>query len=383
MKVVLLLTAIILVSLIPGCGSSDTSLAIRPQIPVYVTKAENVPLYKEFVGQVYGYKDIAIRARREGCLEEIHFLEGSRIPKGKLLYTLESQPFEADEAAKMSGLAEAKTRLAKAESDLNRYRPLAAQNAVSQSDLDAAEANYDASVASVKAAEANLRASRIQLSYTKIYSPIPGIIGKTQAKVGDFVGKNPNPVILNVVSRIDTIIVQFFLSENQYLAIARYLVGMKDIDDEGREKAKIQLILSDGSLYEHEGKVDFVDRGIDPTMGTILVQASFPNPQEIIRSGQYAKVKIEVLSGENSILVPQRCIMELQGQYQVYVVSDSGMVELRQVKVGPKSDNFWLIAEGLSADEQVVYEGLQKVRPGMLIESVIKKIEPVTMQTGK
>ena len=383
MKVVLLLTAIILVSLIPGCGSSDTSLAIRPQIPVYVTKAENVPLYKEFVGQVYGYKDIAIRARLEGFLEEIHFLEGSRIPKGKLLYTLESQPFEADEAAKMSGLAEAKTRLAKAESDLNRYRPLAAQNAVSQSDLDAAEANYDASVASVKAAEANLRASRIQLSYTKIYSPIPGIIGKTQAKVGDFVGKNPNPVILNVVSRIDTILVQFFLSENQYLAIARYLVGMKDIDDEGREKAKIQLILSDGSLYEHEGKVDFVDRGIDPTMGTILVQASFPNPQEIIRSGQYAKVKIEVLSGENSILVPQRCIMELQGQYQVYVVSDSGMVELRQVKVGPKSDNFWLIAEGLSADEQVVYEGLQKVRPGMLIESVIKKIEPVTMQTGK
>ena len=241
MKVVFFLTAIILVSLISGCGSDDTSLAIRPKIPVYVTKAENVPLYKEFVGQVYGYKDIAIRARLEGFLEEIHFLEGSRIPKGKLLYTLESQPFEADEAAKMSGLAEANTRLAKAESDLNRYRPLAAQNAVSQSDLDAAEANYDASVASVKAAEANLRASRIQLSYTKIYSPIPGLIGKTQAKAGDFVGKNPNPVILNVVSRIDTILVQFFLTENQYLSMARYFASRKDIDDEDSEKAKIQL----------------------------------------------------------------------------------------------------------------------------------------------
>ena len=383
MKVVLLLIAIILVSLISGCGSNDASLAIRPKIPVYVTKAENVPLYKEFVGQVYGYKDIAIRARLEGFLEEMHFLEGSRIPKGKLLYTLESQPFEADEAAKMSGLAEAKTRLAKAESDLNRYRPLAAQNAVSQSDLDAAEANYDASVSSVKAAEANLRASRIQLSYTKIYSPIPGIIGKTQAKVGDFVGKNPNPVILNVVSRLDTILVQFFLTENQYLAMARHFATMKDIDHEGREKAKIQLILSDGSLYKYAGKVDFVDRGIDPTMGAILVQASFPNPDEIIRPGQYAKVKIEVLSGENSILVPQRCIMELQGQYQVYVVNDSGMVELRQVKVGPKADNFWLIAEGLSENEQVVYEGLQKIRPGMLIESVVEEIEPVTKQTGK
>jgi membrane fusion protein, multidrug efflux system len=381
MKIFHYSSIIILSILLYTCGSDDVSDVAKLQVPVYVTKAQNVPMYIDFVGQVYGYKDIAIRARVEGFLEGIHFQEGSRIEEGKLLYTLESQQFRADEAAKLSRLAEAKTMLAKAESDLNRYRPLAEQNAVSQSDLDAAVASYDASVSSVKAAQANLRASRIQLSYTKIYSPISGTIGKTQAKVGDFVGKNPNPVILNVVSRIDTILVDFFLSENQYLNVARYFSSQEYLERDLDDKAKLRLILSDGSLYKYPGKIDFIDRGIDPMMGAILVQASFPNPDELIKSGQYAKVQIELMSGENSILVPQRCLIELQGQYQVYVVDDSGKVESRQVQVGPKSNNFWLISEGLAENEQVIYEGLQKVRSGIIVEPIAEKVELITTQT--
>jgi membrane fusion protein, multidrug efflux system len=381
MKIFHYSSIIILSILLYTCGSDDVSDVAKLQVPVYVTKAQNVPMYIDFVGQVYGYKDIAIRARVEGFLEGIHFQEGSRIEEGKLLYTIESQQFRADEAAKLSRLAEAKTMLAKAESDLNRYRPLAEQNAVSQSDLDAAVASYDASVSSVKAAQANLRASRIQLSYTKIYSPISGTIGKTQAKVGDFVGKNPNPVILNVVSRIDTILVDFFLSENQYLNVARYFSSQEYLERDLDDKAKLRLILSDGSLYKYPGKIDFIDRGIDPMMGAILVQASFPNPDELIKSGQYAKVQIELMSGENSILVPQRCLIELQGQYQVYVVDDSGKVESRQVQVGPKSNNFWLISEGLAENEQVIYEGLQKVRSGIIVEPIAEKVELITTQT--
>jgi membrane fusion protein (multidrug efflux system) len=230
-----------------SCGSDGESTGSLPDIPVYEIKAQEIDIYQEFVGQLYGYKDIAIRARVEGFLEGIHFQEGSRLITGKKLYTIESQPFEADVAAKMSRLAETRTMLAKAESDLNRIKPLAEQNAVSQSDLDAAVAQYDASVASVEAAQANLRASRIQLSYTQIYSPIDGIIGKTQAKVGDFVGRSPNPVILNVVSRIDTVLVQFFITERQYLTVARFIQTEGPMLDDDREN-QFRLILVDGSI---------------------------------------------------------------------------------------------------------------------------------------
>ena len=206
---------------------------------VFETKAERVPIRLEFVGQVSGFKDIAIRARVEGYLEGIHFEEGSRVEKGSLLYTLESQPFEAAVAAQMSGVAEAKTALVKAESDLNRIRPLAEAKAVSESDLDSAVAMYEASIAGVDAAEANLRAANIQLSYTKIHAPISGLIGMTRAKVGDFVGREPNPVILNVVSQIDTVLVQFFITENQYLFSARRSGSGQDPVDEDSGRTPI------------------------------------------------------------------------------------------------------------------------------------------------
>jgi len=345
-----------------------------PDITVVVTEAREIPIYQEFVGQIYGFVDIAIRARVEGFLEEIHFKEGSRIAKDTLLYTLESQQFDAAVAAKMSRVAEAKTMLAKAESDLNRIRPLAEEKAVSQSDLDAAVAQYEASIESVKASEANLRAAKIQLSYTKIYSPISGIIGKTKAKVGDFVGRSPNPVILNTVSRIDTILVQFFITETQYLLLARRYLSRNDSADQDRKEAHLELILADGSLYEHKGKADFIDRQVDPTTGAMLVQASFPNPDELLRPGQFARVKAKVTVVKDGILIPQRCVTELQGLYSVYVVDNSDKVEQREVKAGSKVKQFWLILEGLKPGEKVVYEGLQKVKAGAIVNPIIKEI---------
>jgi membrane fusion protein (multidrug efflux system) len=317
----------------------------------------------------------------EGFLEGIHFKEGSRVEKGALLYTLESQPFEADVAAKMSRVAEAKTMRAKAESDLNRIRPLAEQKAVSESDLDSAVAQYDASIESVKAAEANLRASKIQLGYTKIYSPISGIIGKTNAKVGDFVGRSPNPVILNTVSRVDTILVEFFITETQYLQLARQYSAKVESAVQSARRKSLELILADGSLYGHKGKPEFIDRNVDPTTGAMLVQASFPNPRELLRPGQFAKVKALVTIVKEGILIPQRCVMELQGLYSVYVVGDGDKVQARKVKVGPKIKQFWLITEGLRPGERIVYEGLQGVRDGVVVKPTIKEIESTDQES--
>jgi len=383
MKTIKLILPCILLLLFFSCSQKEEQQAQAPppQVTVVVTQAKDVPIFQEFVGQIYGFKDIAIRARVEGFLEGIHFEEGSRVEKGALLYTLESQPFEADVAAKMSRVAEANTRRAKAKSDLDRIEPLAKENAVSQSDLDSAVAQHDASIESVKAAKANLRASNIQLGYTKIYSPIFGIIGKTKAKVGDFVGLSPNPVILNTVSRIDTVLVEFFITETQYLQVARHLLSKVEPAVQNARKENLELILADGSLYDHKGKVDFVDRDVDPTTGDILVQSSFPNPQELLRPGQFAKVKALVKVVKDGILIPQRCVVELQGLYSVYVVGDGDKIQTRSVKVGPKIKQFWLITEGLKPGEHVVYEGLQRVKDGAVVNPTIKKIESTDQES--
>ena len=353
-----------------------------PEIPVVVTKGQDVPLYQEFVGQVFGAKDIVIRARVEGFLNEIHFREGSRIKSGDLLYTLESQPFEADVAAQMSRVAEARTMLAKTTSDLKRIRPLAKQKAVSQSDLDAAVANYKASVASVEAAEANLRASKIQLGYTKIYSPLEGLIGKTKAQVGDFVGRSPNPVILNTVSEIGTIRVQFFITESQYLEASRRLLELEKgaADTQASTEANLELILADGSIYEHKGRFDFIDRGIDPTTGAILLQASFPNPDGLLRPGLFGKIRARTEVVKDGILIPQRCVTELQGQYKVYIVNESNTVEERDVSMGPKVKSSWLVLEGLEAGEKVVYEGLQRIGDGITVMPIEKDMANTTRE---
>ncbi|MGB3211337.1 MAG: efflux RND transporter periplasmic adaptor subunit [Desulforhopalus sp.] len=345
-----------------------------PEVSVVETTSENVPLYYEFVGQTSGLKDIAIRARVEGFLEGVHFQEGSEVKKGDLLYTLESQPFEEKVAARMSGVAEVETMLAKTKGDLARIEPLAKINAVSKSDLDEAVAAYEATRSSLDAANATLRASQIQLSYTKILSPITGIIGRTMAKAGDFVGKNPNPVILNTVSQVDTILVTFFLTETQYLQIARITPEQwKQRED---KEASFELILIDGSLYKYKGRADFVDRGIDTTTGAILVQASFPNPEKLLRPGQFAKVRVQGRVVKDGILIPQRCVMETQGLFNVFVVNASNKVEIREIKVGEKIGSLWLITEGLMSGEKVVYEGLQKVKDGAIVNPTVVEIKP-------
>jgi membrane fusion protein (multidrug efflux system) len=374
---ILCITGCLLLAIVSCKKEEPQKVAPPPKVTVIVTAAQEVPLYQEFVGQIFGLNDIAISARVEGFLEGIHFQEGSEVEKGQLLYTLESQTSKEKVAAQMSRVAEAKTISANAKGDLRRIKPLAEVKAVSQSDLDTAVAMYEASVASVEAARANLRALQIQLGYSKIYSPIFGIIGKTQAKVGDFVGRNPNPVILNTVSQVDTVLVNFFITESQYLEFARLRAQAEPSKQEAKQ---FELILADESVYELKGKADFLGREVDPTTGALLVQASFPNPKKLLRPGQFAKVRIEVEVVKDGILIPQRCVSELQGLFSVFVVSSNNTVERRDVKVGPKVKEFWLIVEGLKPGEQVVYEGLQMVRDGTVVEPAVKEIEPVNQE---
>ena len=349
-----------------SCKEKQIKTQPLQKINVYEVNSKTVPIYEVFVGQVFGQKDIPIRARVEGFLEGINFKEGSNVKKGDLLYTIDPDPFREAVVAKQSMVAQANTIVTQKESDLKRVKPLAEIDALSKRELDMAQAQRDASISSLEAANADLKIALINLSYTKIASPIDGIIGRTLAREGEFVGKNPNPVILNTVSDINTIRVQFFLSENEYLKIAK-----NSSQQEREKKSDIQLILSDGSLFEERGEIDFIDRNIDTSTGTILVQATFQNPDKIIRPGQFARVKIKVKDVKGALIVPQKCLMELQGQYSVLVVNEQNKVETIQVEVGEKIPGFVIVKSGLKNGDRIVLEGLQKARPGNEIIPVV------------
>lgn len=365
-----------LASILTACKDKAASQLPPPNVEVVEVIQQDVDIMEEFVGQTYGLFDISIQARVDGFLEGMFFEEGRRVRDGQLLYTIESEPYEAKVATAKGYLAEANTQLVKAESDLTRIKPLAEKNAVSQSDLDAAVAQRDAALASVDAAEANLESARIELGFTKVYSPIEGVIGKTEVFPGDYVGRGINNVILNEVSRIDTILVNFHLPEEKYLEIARFL-SQRDSTTLRRNQSDygLTMILADGSVYPEKGKIRFINRQVNATTGTILLQAEFPNSDLLLRPGQFAKVKARTASIQGALLIPQRCVQEMQGNYNVFVVSENNEVEFRQVEVAfTYQTGFMVISSGLSPGDKVVYEGLQKVKGGSKINPVVQEI---------
>lgn len=351
--------------LLVSCKEKASTQMPLLSLPVMEVSEEDVPLYTTFVGQTFGFKDINIRARVDGVLEGMYFREGTFVEKGKLLYTIDRQPLLAKEAASLSMLAQAQTMLAKAESDLNRIRPLAANNAVSQRDLDAAVAQYEAAIANVDAGKANLNATRLELGYARISAPISGIIGRSIPKTGDYVGRAPNPVILNTISQVDTIIVRFFLSENEYLHLSQ-----RTLDDNYKKAFKdegIRLYLSNNEEFDQKGRLDFIDRSIDPNTGTILLQASFPNPDGSLRPGQFARIKMLYDYEKSSVKIPKRAVRELQTMYQVYLVNENNQIENRIIEVSNTVNQSFLIKSGLKPGDRIIVEGLEKVRPGMTI----------------
>ncbi|WP_224485379.1 efflux RND transporter periplasmic adaptor subunit [Robertkochia aurantiaca] len=341
--------------------------SILLELPVVTIDAREVAFEREFVGQVYGYQDIPIRARVDGYLEKIHFREGSRVNRGDLLYTIDADPLAEAVTRQESQLAQAETQLAKAKVDLDRIEPLAEINAVSKAELDGAKAAYEAAKAGVNAAKANLNLTQIRYDYSSIEAPITGFIGKSQALEGEYVGQNPNPVILNTISKTDSIKVEFLLTENDYLYMARQRM-IQEQENSPNTDAKVELILSDNSVFEHQGRFRFINREIDPETGSILVQAVFPNPDFLIKPGQFAKVRITGKPEKGVVLIPQRAVRELQGKFSAFVLTDSNTVRERDISLSGTYRDYFVVTDGIEEGTKILLEGIQKVREGQEID---------------
>lgn len=357
--------------LLASCGENGPPPATAPEIEVVEVIQRDTRITQDFVGQTRGSTDIPIRARVEGFLESRNFTEGGPVKKGQLLYTIDQRPFLTKVVEAEGRVAEARTMLVKARADLARIEPLAKMKAVSQQDLDSSVAQRDAARGSVQAAEAQLELANIELGYTEISSPIDAIIGISGAEVGEFVGAPPNPVVLNYVSLTDPIRVRFSINERDYLRLSRAIAkrrqdGVKQSETD--PDRNIQLILADGTIHDHLGTVVAAEASIDSQTGTFTLEADFPNPDSIIIAGQFARVRVVVDIRKNGLLIPQRAISELQGNFRVYVVDANAAVKLKAVEPGPQVGQLTLIESGLKAGERVAIEGLLSLRDGATIK---------------
>jgi membrane fusion protein (multidrug efflux system) len=241
-------------------------------------------------------------------------------------------------------------------------------DAVSKQDLDGAIAQFEAAEGAMQAAIAQVDQAEIQLGYTRIKAPVAGLIGITQAKVGEYVGRSPNPVVLNVVSRTDPIRVRFSINEREYLQFSRRLASeMRNVDTKDATDAELQLILADNTIHPQRGRIVTFNAAIDPTTGTLTLEADFPNPERLVLPGQFARVRGMVEMRSGAIAVPQRAVMETQGLFQVAVVANDNTVELRRVEMGPRTDGLWIVDSGLKVSERIALEGLQRLRTGMSV----------------
>jgi len=357
-----------------ACSKKEAPPPPPPEVQVAEVVQKDVPIYIELVGATLGSEDIEIRARVEGYLAAVNFTEGSFIKKGQLLYKIDPQPFEAALAQAQANMATAQARLDKTNNDVARYKPLAEQKAVSQQELDNALSAQEAARFQVTAYDALVAKAKLDLAYTTITSPVEGLIGTTQKKVGALVGRGEN-TLLNTISQINPILFRCAIAEAEYLRLAR--VGAAK--DKSLEKQfGVELILADGTIFTHKGRLDAIERAVDASTGTLTGQFSFPNPERILRPGQYGKARFVTDLKEGALLVPQLAVQEIQGLYSVMVVKPDATVEQRMVKAGERVGNLWVIDSGLKPGEKVIVEGLQKVKPGLQVIAKTVKLDEKT-----
>lgn len=358
-----LATAAAIVLLCTGC---EEPAAVAPPVPeVYVTEVvqRDVPVYLELVGQTAGFQDTELRARVEGFLTSMSFREGSFVKQGTLLYEIDRKPLEALLAQARADQATAQARLAKADNDVNRYTPLVAKQAVSQQELDDARAEQDAARSQLEAAKATVEKATLDLSYTRVVAPISGLVGTTEVKPGNLVGRGEN-TLLTTISQIDPILFTAGVTEADYMKVARRAA---DRIGAAPRATGIQLTLSDGTVYDHHGKIGVVDRAVDAATGTLGIQIEFPNPELMLRPGQYGRARILLETKQGALLVPQRAVQELQSLHSLAVVSADNKIAFRSIKVGPRVDAMWVVEDGVAAGDRVVVEGLQRISEGMTV----------------
>ncbi|HSO73756.1 MAG TPA: efflux RND transporter periplasmic adaptor subunit [Blastocatellia bacterium] len=360
-----------------GCGKSDPPKPPPPDVEVVRVEQKDVPIWKEWIGTLDGLVNAQIRPQVTGYLLRQTYTDGAFVKKGQLLFEIDARTFQAalDQAkgqvANAEGqLATAQANQVKAQNDVTRYTPLAKEQAIPQQDLDnaiqanqAAQAQVQAARAGVEAAKAKVASAQLDVGFTKVVSLIDGIAAIAQAQIGDLVSQN---TLLTTVSTVDPIKVYFPVSEREYLEY------VKDQPDAAKRAAaepqlQLQLVLADGSVYPQKGIFSFADRQVDVKTGTLRLQGIFPNPGNVLRPGQYARVRAITKTAKGALLVPQRAVTEQQGSYQVAVVTSGNTIEIRPVGVADRVGTQWIIENGLKPGERVVAEGIQKVRPGAIV----------------
>jgi membrane fusion protein (multidrug efflux system) len=359
-----------------------------PVVEVAAAEQKDVPVYDEWIGTLSGQVNADVKAQVTGYLLTRNYKEGSLVRKGQLLFEIDPRPFQAalDQAKgqlaqaqaqviqDQAQLATAEANQLKSQLDVEKYDPLAKVDAVSKQDFDNATQTNIANKAQVKAAEAAIAAARAQieaseaavetasinLGFTRIVSPIDGIAGIAQAQVGDLV--STSSAALTTVSTLDPIRDYFSVSEQEYLAL------QKTLADSDKDSWKLQLILANGSTYSHEGHFYFADRQVNQNTGAIQLAALFPNPGNVLRPGQYGKVRAIVRVQQSALLIPQAAVNEQQGSYRVAVVDNDNRVSMHPVQVGERTGTLWVIQAGLKPGDRVVVEGQQNLKPGMTVQ---------------
>jgi len=384
------LVGAILVNVVAHSGAkASTKAQPMPVVEVATVEKKDVPVYGEWIGTLAGQVNADVKAQVTGYVLKEEYKEGSFVRKGQLLFEIDPRPFQAaldqakgqlDQAQAELIHAEAQLTIAeanqlKSQLDVEKYTPLAKADAISKQDFDnanqtdlankaqvrAAEAAIASAHAQIKTNQAAVETAAINLSFTRVVSPINGIAGIAQAQVGDLVSTSSGP--LTTVSTLDPIRDYFTVSEQQYLALQERL------SDSEKDHWKLQLILADGTAYPREGQFYFADRQVNPNTGAIQLAALFPNPGNVLRPGQYGKVRAMIRERQNATLIPQAAVNEQQGSYLVAVVDKDNRVAMRPVQVGERTGTMWVIQNGLRAGDRVIVEGQQNLKPGMTVQT--------------
>ena len=363
-----------------ACEKKTAVTEVPPPPEVLITQVVkgDVPIVREWVGTLDGSENADIRARVAGYLQKKDYQEGSYVKEGDLMFEIDPRPFEAALDEARSQLDQAKAVQLATEADFERSQDLFNKKVISEQEFENKKQLNLANIAKVAALEAAVETAKLNLGFTKISSPVDGIAGISKAQIGDLVGPG-STATLTTVSKIDPIRLYFPLSEKDY---KRYASGLQKLmqKPESERGEDIEMVFADGTVYPRKGKFSFVDRQVDPTTGTILIAANFPNPDHSLRPGQYAKARAVIEKIQGALLVPERALVELQGSYQIGVIGEDNKAEIRPVKIGPRFKGRVVVTEGLKEGEKVIVEGFQKVRPGMIVTA--KPYEEPTADKG-
>lgn len=361
----LLLFFFLIVAALTGCRRNAPPPISVPEVLVMEVKPADVQLYDDFVGTLDGSSNASIQARVQGYLISQDYREGGTVKAGDLLFKIDPRPYEAALAQAKAALAQAEAAAIQAESSAHRVAGLRSQNAVSEQDYENAVQQSAATKANVEAQRAAVAQAKLNLEYTNIRSPIDGIVGLAKMQVGDLVG--PSSGALTSVSTVDPVKAYFTVSDQRYVAYTQRWAGNPEGRAQHERQLEYELILADGSRFPHKGQLFAVDTEIDVRTGAQRIAATFPNPGNILRRGQFVRVRMRSEIRRGALLVPQRAVSDLQGQSQIVVIGPDQKAEIRPVRMGRRVDQQWIVEEGLKAGEIVVVEGVQKVRSGTVV----------------